>query len=160
MLDTEINPATIRFYAIKLLSMREHSVGELYEKLSKKYPECEHVQTVIQQLIADDYQSNERFTRAFVAMRKRQGKGALLVNMELKARGISTELIQEFLQPDAEEWNYLAAVVRQKKFGNTSPKDSKIRAKQMRFLAARGFNGSCIQFAFKCDAYNSEFATE
>lgn len=149
MSNVEITPANIRFSAMNLLSMREHSATELYKKLEKKYQQHELIVSTIKRLTEDGLQSDARFAEAFVTMRKRQGKGPLLINMELKERGISTEFIKHFLDADDECWKLLAGVVRQKKFGVSAPSDAKEKAKQMRFLAARGFSSVCIQYALK-----------
>lgn len=159
MTIVEITAATVRFSAMNLLSLREHSAEELYKKLSKKYPQSELIVTTIKRLTEDGLQSDARFAEAFVTMRKRQGKGPLLINMELKERGVAAELINKFLQCDSESWKILAATVRQKKFGqlfahcakgaNDVKETAREKAKQMRFLAARGFTTECIQYALK-----------
>jgi len=150
MVIVEITPASIRFAAMNLLSMREHSAMELYKKLTKKYQQPDLIAATIKRLTEDDLQSDTRFAAAYIGMRKRQGKGPLLINMELKERGVSTELISNFLEPEDHGWKTLAGVVRQKKFGSILPVDMKEKAKQIRFLAARGFNSACIQHALKC----------
>ena len=76
-------PASVRMAAMNLLTMREHSVKELHAKLAKKFESNELISEVIQKLLEDGLQSDERFTEAFVKMRLRQGKGALVIRMEL-----------------------------------------------------------------------------
>lgn len=149
MVNDDITPAAVRFAAMNLLSMREHSALELSRKLSKKYQQDELVAAVIKRLTEDGLQSDARFAEAFINMRKRQGKGPLIVCMELKERGVSAELINDLLNPDNDSWKLLAVAVRQKKFGEPMPGNVKEGARQMRFLAMRGFSSACIQYALK-----------
>lgn len=152
MTIVEITSASIRFAAMNLLAVREHSAAELYIKLSKRYQQPELIIATIKRLTDDGLQCDVRFAEAFIAMRKRQGKGPLLITMELKERSISPELINQFLQADSESWKILAATVRQKKFGQIIPQDAKEKARQIRFLTGRGFSQAAIQYALRyCD---------
>ena len=149
MEPSEITPASIRFAAMNLLAMREHSLKELRHKLSQKFPESAWVEEVVQKLGTEGLQSDDRFTQAFVSMRKRQGKGPLIISMELKERGVANELIREWVDPIDQAWHQLALSVKQKKYGANPAGDAKEKARQMRFLAARGFSSASIQFALK-----------
>lgn len=149
MTTDDTSPATIRIAAMNLLSMREHSALELYTKLSKKYPQVELIKDAIARLTEDGLQSDVRFAEAFIGMRKRQGKGALIIALELKERGVAADTTNDLLQSDNHSWKLLAVAVRGKKFGQAMPENAKDKARQMRFLAARGFSSSCIQYALK-----------
>jgi len=149
MEQNKITPASLRFAAMNLLAMREHSAKELHNKLEQKFPETHGVEQVVRDLTADGLQSDDRFAQAFVNMRKRQGKGPLIINMELRERGITGELISESVGSSDVSWHQLALSVKQKKFGTSAPVDAKEKAKQIRFLAARGFASASIQYALK-----------
>lgn len=158
----KVTTAAIRFSAMNLLAMREHSVLELEQKLEQKFGnaavseneeniDCfKHIVKVIEKLTAEGLQSDSRFTEAFIAMRQRQGKGPLLIRMELKERGINNDIIAARMNASDEIWNQIATKVYIKKFGNQTEFDSKQRFKQMRFLTARGFSVMNIQSALKC----------
>ena len=135
----------VRSAAIKLLSLREHSEQELLEKLSKSFNR-DLIFPVLLGLKEQGLQSDERFAGAFVRMRSRQGKGPQLIGAELKRRGVESFIYMDLLS-DHSEWNELALHVKCKKFGQSSSKDIKEKAKQMRFLASRGFNSVNIQYA-------------
>lgn len=154
MQNTEVTPASIRMAAMNLLSMREHSAKELQTKLAKKFEQTEWIIAAIEKLRSDGLQSDQRFTEAFVAMRLRQGKGALVIRMELKEKGVSAFLIDEFLinPPEDTDWNELAWKAYLKKFGTTPIDDLKDKARRVRFLTARGFSGANIQAVFKRSA--------
>jgi len=138
----------IRLHAMNLLALREHSVKELKDKLERKYGCTALIEEAIAGLIVQGLQSDERFTQAFVAMRQRQGKGPVVVRMELREKGIANELMASFVDDSDPLWFELVRDVWWKKFRGVSPADSRERAKQMRFLQSRGFSGRHIQAAF------------
>jgi regulatory protein len=150
-LDITITPANIRMMAMNFLSLREHSAKELQIKLAKKISSPEMIAAVIQKLQNDGLQSDERFTEAFVNMRLRQGKGALVIRMELKEKGVSSNLIDKYILRDEDklDWNQLALKAYQKKFGQSAITDLKEKARRIRFLTARGFSSTNIQYVFK-----------
>lgn len=141
-------PTDIRFSAMNLLALREHSAKELKDKLGRKFECVELVEEVIAGLIGQDLQSDERFTQAFVSMRQRQGKGPLIIRMELREKGIANELIAHFVDDSDSLWFELAHDVWCKKFRNVLPADARGRAKQLRFLQSRGFSSRHIQRLF------------
>lgn len=138
----------IRFSAMSFLALREHSAKELKDKLLRKYAQAELVEEVINRLIEQNLQSDERFTQAFVSMRQRQGKGSVVIKMELREKDVTPELIAQFVDDSDPVWLSLTRDVRWKKFRGQIPADQRERAKQMRFLHSRGFSGRHIQDAF------------
>ena len=158
MQNTELTPANVRMAAMNLLSMREHSAKELQTKLAKKFEQTDWIISAVEKLKSEGLQSDQRFTEAFVAMRLRQGKGALVIRMELKEKGISSSLIDEYLTSPAEQtdWNLLAWKTYQKKFGDTPIADLKDKARRIRFLTARGFSATNIQSVLKRSNSNSD----
>ena len=165
--NIEITVGTIRFSAMNLLAMREHSVLELTQKLqqkfndkelsnnqelssNKKFLDChECITAVIEKLTAEGLQSDVRFAEAFVAMRQRQGKGSLIIRLELKERGIHHDIITTCINISDEIWNQIAIKVYVKKFGYSTIRDLKQLSKEMRFLTTRGFSSANIQYALK-----------
>ncbi len=138
----------IRFNAMNLLALREHSVKELKDKLARKYGDIGLIEEAVAGLTAQNLQSDERFAQAFIAMRQRQGKGPVIIRIELREKGVASELISNFVDDSDPLWCELIQDVWLKKFRGASPADSRERAKQMRFLQSRGFSGRHIQAAF------------
>lgn len=149
MQQAQVKLSDIYFSAMSLLAMREHSAHELKSKLERKFEGSELVEAVVTSLIEQNLQSDERFAQAFLAMRQRQGKGPLIIKMELRQKGVDSELIAELIDDSDGIWHELACDVRIKKFREPVPSDARERAKQMRFLQYRGFSNRHIQFAFK-----------
>ena len=128
--------------ALKMLIRREHSQLELSNKLQLKGFDNADIKHSIDLLIEQKYQSDERFTEAFILMRYNQGKGPLIISSELRKRGIENFDLSIF------DWLELVKDIRKKKFGHNLPSDFKTQAKQKRFLASRGFSFDEINKAF------------
>ena len=128
--------------ALRMLMRREHSQLELLTKLQAKGFDISAINDSLLILIEQNYQSDERFSEAFILMRYNQGKGPLKIASELKQRGINKFNLDVF------DWFKLAKEVRNKKFGDTPPQDFNDQAKQKRFLQSRGFGFDEINQAF------------
>ena len=128
--------------ALKMLIRREHSQLELSKKLQLKGFDDFDIKHSINLLIEQNYQSDARFSEAFILMRYNQGKGPVIISSELKKRGIESFDLSIF------DWFNLAKEVREKKFGKNLPSDYKTQAKQKRFLKSRGFSFDEINKAF------------
>ena len=128
--------------ALKMLIRREHSQLELSNKLQLKGFDDVDIKHSINLLIKEKYQSDERFSEAFILMRYNQGKGPVIISLELKKRGIESFDLSIF------DWFNLAKEVREKKFGENLPSDYKAQAKQKRFLKSRGFDFDQIDKVF------------
>ena len=85
---------------------------------------------------------------AFVRGHAGRGHGPIRIRYDLKALGVSAELISAALESEEFDWGDRAANVRRRKFGDLPPTVFAERAKQMRFLQYRGFSGDQIRAAF------------
>lgn len=138
----EILDQQIRQSAIIYLSMREHSYKELVDKLRAKYADEAAIHNAILRLQELDFQCDERFAMAYARMKARQGKGPLYILMELGRKGVAKDLIRCAIYGQEIDWFEQAKDVRQRKFGELLPSSPKDKAKQLRFLASRGFPSS------------------
>ena len=129
--------------ALKMLMRREHSKLELRQKLNLKDFDDAVINDSISLLAEQKYQSDERFSEAFILMRFNQGKGPIKISMELKSRGITEFDLTSF------NWFELAKDVKYKKFGDSKFLDYKEKSKQKRFLQSRGFGFDEIHQAFQ-----------
>lgn len=138
--------------ALDLLARREHSAHELRRKLlDKGHPPAE-VATVVSDLVRDKLLSDERFTEMYVHVRTSKGYGPLHIGAALlRERGVSKELIAQFVDGNDAVWRKRAAEARLKRFGHILPGSFAERARQARFLAARGFSGAQIGAVLKND---------
>jgi len=135
--------STPRKIALDILARREHSVGELREKLLARAGhhewEADEIEAALDTLIGDGLLSEERFVESFVGSHTRRGHGPVWIRAELERRGISGEVIAEALAKADVDWDAAAEAVRVKRFGPAIPTDFKERARQARFLQYRGF---------------------
>ncbi|MCS5586287.1 MAG: recombination regulator RecX [Gammaproteobacteria bacterium] len=125
-----------------MLVRREHSVFELTQKLTTKEFDSADIESALNSLIEQNYQSDERFSAEFIQMRFNQGKGPIKISVDLKQRGISHFDLSMF------DFYALAQKIRITKFGDEIPSDYKEQAKQKRFLQSRGFDFEQINQAF------------
>ncbi len=146
-MSEQVTLSDVRLAAMNMLAMREHSVGELIEKLGRKFSDSSLISQAIAILKEQNLQSDERFAEAFIAMRQRQGKGSVLIRLELRERGIAIPMINSLIDEADTSWSLLAQEVRSKRFQQL-PADGREKAKQMRFLHSRGFASRHIQAAF------------
>ena len=128
--------------ALNMLIRREHSQLELSNKLQLKDFDDFDIKHSINLLIEQKYQSDQRFSEAFILMRYNQGKGSIIISSELKKRGIESFDLSIY------DWFKLAKEVREKKFGKNVSLDYKTQTKQKRFLKSRGFNFDQINKTF------------
>ena len=137
--------------AVGLLARREHSARELAAKLGNKGVDGEVTESLIERLIAERLQSDERYTELYIRQRSNKGYGPLRIRMELKERGIDEGLISaQFRRAEEEgelDWYVLAASVYRKKYGEQAIEDVKERAKRLRFMQYRGFDHEQIATA-------------
>ena len=126
--------------AVNLLARREHSRAELIKKLLLKGFSETDIGSVIEQLNQAGLQSDERFAEAYVRYRAGSGYGPIRIALELRERGVSELLIEQFVDHNDPDWVDRAKSVHIKKFKGGMPQDFNERAKHMRFLQYRGFS--------------------
>ena len=99
-------------------------------------------------LIQDGLQSDERYAESYVHMRRKRGYGPLKIKQELQQRGVSSDLVDVFVEFNDKIWLDTACQAYEKKFGGKLLDTANERAKRMRFLQSRGFTGDIIQKTF------------
>ena len=133
------------------LARREHGEQEITQKLIARGFDTDIVEAAISTLISDGLLSDSRFAEAFVYSRFKKGSGPQKIHAELRQRGIDDSLISTSMEAIGEQWLERVREVREKKFGQESPRDFKERSRQMRFLQQRGFTSEQIRGAFGND---------
>lgn len=129
--------------ALKLLASREHSRPELERKLAPHEEAPGELAHALDELQAKGFISEQRVVES-VLHRRASRLGASRVKQELQAKGVGAEAVAEAVdQLRATEVERARAVWR-KKFGEPAT-DAAGRAKQMRFLASRGFGAEAIR---------------
>jgi regulatory protein len=133
---------SLRAQAIRLLARREYARAELQAKLIGKGAGADEVRLVLDELVAQDYLSDARYVRATVA-HKSGAFGRQRIVEELKSKGIARADIETALaEAEIDDEAALSALWR-RRFGQ-APVDERDKARQVRFLQARGFAVSAI----------------
>lgn len=128
--------------ALSYLARREYSRLELRRKLQPYAEDPEAIERVLDGLEQERLLSDTRFAES-VVHRRAQRVGTSRVISELKQHKIDPETVAAVTDALRQTELARARVVWEKKFGEvaTTPE---ARAKQMRFLAARGFSRTVI----------------
>ncbi len=124
--------------ALKYLAAREHSRLELQRKLAPHAESAEQVDATLDELEARGFLSAERFAESMVH-RKAARFGAARIQAELTQHRLPSDIAQAVVRTlrDTELARAHALWVRRHGEVAQEPQD---RAKQMRFLMARGFS--------------------
>lgn len=139
--------------ALHYLSLREHSRLELGRKLARHAEEDDNVEALLDFLEKAKFLSCERFSEALVR-RRSESYGNSRIMAELQTHGLDPQLLAQSKSELAESEVARACTVWQKKFGHHvsdegEPITADQRAKQIRFLAQRGFSSNAIRAALR-----------
>ena len=135
--------------ALRLLAAREQSRSELEKKLKAHEEMPGQLALVLDELQAKDFISEARVVESVI--NRRQAKlGASRIRQELFSKGIDKNAVVEAMAGLKATELARARELWQRKFGAESggqPIDRAAQAKQMRFLATRGFSSDVIRRA-------------
>jgi regulatory protein len=128
--------------ALRLLAGREYSRAELERKLAQHEETPGQLAQVLDELQAKDFISEARVVESVI--NRRQAKmGSARIKQELLGKGLGKEAVLDAMAGLKATELARARALWQKKFDEPAA-DAAGRAKQMRFLAARGFSGDVI----------------
>ncbi|MGJ7490948.1 recombination regulator RecX [Variovorax sp. ZT4R33] len=129
--------------ALRLLSQREHSRAELERKLAKYEEEPGTLAQALDELAAKDFISEARVVQSVVHQRAPR-MGTARVRQELQHKGIAPAAIAEAVAGLRDTELARAREVWARRFEAAPAIDAKERARQARFLMARGFSGEIV----------------
>ena len=146
-------PLSLQARALGWLAQREQSRSELRRKLLRAALQTQdteaepaddiagQIERLLDALQAQGLLSEERFVESRVRVRA-PGLGTRRIQMELARHGL--KLTAQPLQQLRDSELQRATQLWQRRFG-ASAQDARERARQMRFLASRGFSGEVIR---------------
>lgn len=151
MAEPPDTPAQLKARALRHLVRREHSRAELARKLAPHAESPEAIEAVLDQLLDKKQQSDERFAseRARVLSRK---YGPAKIRQDLKARGISAEIVDRISSSD--ETARAKAILERKYRQPATNRDD--QARRARFLQGRGFSHDVVRRLIFVDADEPE----
>ncbi|HRN77310.1 recombination regulator RecX [Ottowia sp.] len=141
-------PPSLKARALRLLAQREHSRVELERKLAPYLPEdapdpAAALARVLDELVSKGFISEARVAESLI--HRRAGRlGTSRVLQELRGKGLDEDLLADAASRLRATEFERAREVWCKKFGAPA-EDAAGRAKQMRFLAARGFEAEVVR---------------
>lgn len=135
--------------ALKYLAAREHSRLELTRKLAPHAESPEQVEQVLNELESKGWLSAQRFAESLLH-RKSARYGAARIQSELAQHQLPADVARDVVQAlrDTEFDRAHALWVRRYGEPPATPED---RARQMRFLASRGFSGEVVRRVVRGD---------
>lgn len=133
---------SLRAQAIGLLARREYARAELEHKLIAKGAQPDDVRRLLAELIEEGYLSDARYAEAAVA-RGSAAFGRRRIVGALKAKGVASAAIEAALAQAPQDDEAALRALWERRFGRV-PADARDKARQVRFLQARGFALSSI----------------
>lgn len=136
-------PISLKGRALRLLSGREHSRVELERKLAAFEEAPGELAQALDELQAKGFINEQRVLDS--VLYRRAGKlGASRIRLELQSKGLDPSAVQDAVAGLQATELERAREVWRKKFGSP-PVDAPARAKQQRFLLARGFSSDAVR---------------
>lgn len=140
---------SVKGRALRYLAQREHSRFELEQKLARRVldtpeaPAAAQIAQALDELSAHGLISAERVAESVLTSRAPR-YGVHRLRQTLQAKGLDAALVAATLDTARLTELQRARDIWQRRYGTlaTSPAD---RARQMRFLAGRGFDGAVIR---------------
>jgi regulatory protein len=136
--------------ALRLLGQREHTRSELERKLRAHEEEPGTLALALDELERKGYLNEQRAAESLVHRRAAQ-YGAARLRQEMQDKGLARELIERTLAGLQDSELARAREVWRRRF-EALPADAKERAKQTRFLLARGFSGEVVRRVLGSDS--------
>lgn len=143
MASSMVTTLSLKGRALRLLSGREHSLQELTQKLQSYEQTPGELARALDELQAKGFIDEQRVIDSVI--HRRSGKlGTARIRQELQSKGLSAEGVDAALTGLKGTERERARAVWQKKFGSP-PQDAEQRARQIRFLVARGFSPEAVR---------------
>lgn len=130
--------------ALKYLAAREHSRAELLRKLAPHAEEPAEVERVLDELETRGLLSAERFVESLLHRRAARF-GTARLRQELQQHKLPADAVAQAVEALRGTELERARAVWQRRFGGEPAADAAERARQMRFLTARGFSSEVIR---------------
>lgn len=136
--------------ALRYIGYKMRTEKEVRRKLAEKEFTQEMIERVMKFLCKYGYCDDRKYAQAFIRERMRLNpKGAYVLQMELRQKGISEEMIEEVLQDiDMDEVQDAAKWIEKRTKGQYDL-DEKEKRKLYGFLQRKGYRWSTIEDAFR-----------
>jgi regulatory protein len=133
--------------ALRILRGAGQSTASLQRKLERRGYATEAAEEAVRRCAASGYVDDAAMAASVAARHRRAGHGRARVAADLKAKGVSAELITEALdgQNDTEEASALAVAQQLwERAGSSGDRDRRARMRVAGALQRRGFSSSLV----------------
>ena len=138
--------------ALKLLAQREHSRLELQRKLAAYVEEGDDLNATLDELEKRGFISEQRVVASVIHSKASRFGTARLVQ-ELRSKGLDDDAVRDASEQLRDTELQRATDLWRKRFG-TPPADLKEKAKQLRFMASRGFSSAVVSRVLRDAPYS------
>lgn len=135
--------------AMGLLVRREHSRLELQRKLRQRGKETDEVDSALERLSGQDFQSDARFAATLAQSRHAAGYGPIRIRAEMIQHGLATTLITETLSALPDDYLERAQHLLTRRYLRKIQEDPTQSRKAVDFLLRRGFDQKTALHALK-----------
>lgn len=126
--------------ALEWVMSRPRSAKELRDYLYKKGASSELSEAICKKFAIRNFQNEDYFTKWWIDNRVRKNKSDLSIKTELRAKGVSDELITKYLQLESQPKERLKALILQKNLRVKYPDEIKLK----QYLTGKGYYYSDI----------------
>ncbi|MGL5335428.1 MAG: regulatory protein RecX [Enterovibrio sp.] len=142
--------ATCREHAVRLLTMRDHSEKELWQKLQKKQYSEGEIQEAISFCKKNGWIQEQQIAENFLQQCVLKGYGWLRICAQAKLRGIDINRLEFAAKKNAYDWSEMAFFELKRATCKTplASLSMKERQKWHNYLLRRGFSYAQIENAF------------
>lgn len=130
-------------YLHYLLSRREYSRFELFQKLKKRQVLEKESNLLLDELINSGWQSDERFAECFCRAQLSKFRGSNRIYQAIMQKGIDKNIYEQTLFELKVDWAQLARDCYIKKYRVYEPEETlsfEVQQKRIHYLALQGFS--------------------
>ena len=138
-----------RIKLLDLLSRREHSKYEIFNKLKYRVESEEELNKEIHKLTEENLQSDLRFSESFIRSRYNSGFGPVRIKYDLSSRKVLPNIIEKAFEEVSFDWEEKLLKENLKKYGEMPPSNLKELSKRLKFFTQRGFEQDIIRKLIK-----------
>jgi regulatory protein len=143
----EQTEAQVEAAALRLLGFRDHSSGELREKLQERDYDDSLIEDVLARLVEQGWLDDRRFAEHQTEILIRKGWGPRRIEQKLQKHGVPRDLSRETVADAADTRGWLETCRERllSRFDDPSELDRDAKQKAYRHLEHRGFSPSIIR---------------
>jgi len=108
----------------------------------------EQIDALLDVLVQEGLQSDERFAESYIRFRSRRGFGLRRLLQELEQRGVSASIVNQAVSVSEVDFFQVAEVAFRKKFSRKAATIME-KSKQVRFMEYRGFYTEEVNHAIR-----------